>query len=67
MARLRNKFAGVDDIYFTKKNIAVRNISTYQDKHGNYRMVDKTRYYPKSSKNLSQARRIHRYIRSGRG
>lgn len=62
-----NKFAGVDDIYLTKKSIAVRHVSTSYDKNGKFHLSDVTKYYPKTSKNLSQARRIHGYIRSGRG
>lgn len=36
-----NRFAGADDIYLTKNSIAVRNVSTYQDKNGKFHMTDK--------------------------
>ena len=53
----RNKFAGADDIYLTDHKVAVRKVSTIYDKFGNYRMYDKTRYYPKTRENLNQAKK----------
>lgn len=62
----RNKFMGADDIYLTKKNIAVRRISVYLTKDGSLRQSDKTRYYKKTSSNLRKARDIYGFIRKGR-
>ena len=50
--RKRSKFAGADDIYLTGKSIAVRRVYTYSDKNGRQRLSDKTRYYPKTAKNI---------------
>ena len=72
MARLQrfinkvNRFAGADDIYLTKNCIAVRNVSTYQDKNGKFHMTNKTKYYKKTAKNLARAKSIHGHIRYGR-
>lgn len=62
-----NRFAGADDIYLTKKNIAVRKVSTFYDKNGKFHMTDTTKYYKKTAKNLANAKSIHGYIRYGRG
>ena len=64
--RKRNKFAGADDIYLTRKNIAVRKVSTRNLGNGNYRVTDKTIYYPKTRKNLNQANSIFGKLRFGR-
>ena len=61
-----NKFAGADDIYLTKKNIAVRHVSTWYDKNGKFHYSDVTKYYPKTSNNLAKAKKIHGNIRYGR-
>ena len=66
MPRKRNKFAGADDIYLTKKSVAVRKIATTQDKYGNYRMYDNTKYYPKTKSNINLARKVVGNIRYGR-
>lgn len=66
MARKRNKFAGADDIYLTKKSVAVRKIATKLDKHGNYRKYDNTKYYPKTKSNINLARKVVGNIRYGR-
>ena len=62
-----NRFAGVDDIYLTKKNIAVRNVTSFFDKNGGFHMTDKTKYYKKTAKNLARAKSIYGHIRYGRG
>ena len=62
----RNKFAGADDIYLTKKNIAVRKISTWYDKKGKFMMNDVTKYYPKTKRHLDLANSIYGYVRKGR-
>ena len=64
-ANRMNRFIG-DDIYLTDKSIAVRRVSTTQDKHGNYRMYDKTKYYPKTKSNLAEIKRMYGYVRKGR-
>ena len=66
MSRLKNKFAGADDIYLTKKSICVRNLTTYNKGNGVYHRVDKTRYYPKTAKNLKLAGSLVGHIRYGR-
>ena len=66
MARRKNKFAYADDIYFTKKSIAVRKIYNTISKNGISRLVDKTRYYPKSKRNINQALRVYGQIKNGR-
>lgn len=67
MAKKRgNQFAGVDDIYLTKKSIAVRHISGVEKPNGNISFSIKTKYYPKTRKNLAKAKDIHGYIRYGR-
>lgn len=62
----RNKFAGADDIYLTKTKIAVRRVSTTQDRFGNFKMYDNTKYYSKNKKNLNLARKIYGNLRYGR-
>ena len=64
--RKRSKFAGADDIYLTGKSIAVRRVHTYTDRKGIQRLSDKTRYYPKTVKNIKQARSVFGNIRYGR-
>jgi len=67
MAKKRgNQFVGADDIYLTKKSIAVRNIVSEMHFGKRYVLSDKTRYYPKTRKNLAKAKDIHGYIRYGR-
>lgn len=62
----RNVFAGADDVYLTKKFIAVRRINTYRGKNGKAKLSDKTRYYKRTTKNMSLAKRIFGNIRFGR-
>ena len=68
MAKRKNliRFSGADDIYFTKKNIAVRNVSTWYDDKGKFHLADKTKYYPKTKRNISSAFNVFGYIRNGR-
>ena len=61
-----SKFNGADDIYFTKKNIAVRNISTWIDKRGKYHCNYKTKYYPKTKSNVKQVIKTFGFVRNGR-
>lgn len=62
----RNIFRGADDIYLTKKRIAVRRVATKRDAQGNQVYSDRTVYVPKTAKNLERARSIHGKIRYGR-
>lgn len=64
--RRRNKFAGVDDIYLTRKNIAVCHLTPTIGSYGRTAYCYKTKYYPKTRKNLAVAKRIHGSIRYGR-
>lgn len=66
MSKRRSVFAEADDVYLTDKFIAVRKISTFNDEKGRYRCVDRTKYVPKTSKNLAEARSIFGYLRKGR-
>ena len=66
MARGKSKFRGADDVYLTEKSIAVRYYSTWVDKYGKYHTADKTKYYPKTSKNLRDAKSIFGWVRKGR-
>ena len=66
MANQRSIFAGADDIYLTKKNIAVKRVSSTKDSKGNWRTSTKTVYVPKTVRNLNIAKSIHGYIRKGR-
>lgn len=60
----RNKFAGADDIYLTKKCICVKRCSSSRDKSGNYFYHEKKNYYPKTRKNLVQAKSLYGFIPS---
>ena len=66
MKSIKKKFLGADDIYLTQNSIAVRRISSYQDRNGKYHLVDKTKYYKKNQKNLKTASSIYGHIRYGR-
>lgn len=56
-----------DDVYQTKNCIAVRNVESVVDKRtGRIELIDKTRYYPKTQKNLTAAQAVHGRIRAGR-
>ena len=57
----RNKFAGVDDIYFTPKSICTVKLSTVR-KGKVFYTVSKKKYHPKTRKNVSQALAVHGYI-----
>ena len=63
MKRKSNKFAGADDIYLTRKSICVKSVSSRKNKDGVYTVVEKKKYYPKTKKNLNQAKAIHGYLR----
>lgn len=59
MEQRKNNFAGADDIYLTSGNkIAVRRVSTYHDKNGQFHMEDKTTYHPKTAANIAKAKKI---------
>lgn len=62
----RNKFYGADDIYLTKRSIAVRRVSTVRSKSGRAVLKDKTTYIPRTERNLRQAKSIYGYLRNGR-
>lgn len=66
MANKRSIFAGADDTYLTKKNIAVKRLSSTKDSKGNWTLVEKTTYVPKTVGNLNEAKKIHGYIRKGK-
>ena len=66
VSKKKNIFRGADDIYLTKKNIAVRRVSSYTTKKGRFVLKDKTTYIPKTEKNLRRAKAVHGYIRNGR-
>ena len=57
---------GADDIYLTKKSIAVRNVYTYQDSKGNFKLKDNTRYYKKTKSRISYLTKKFGYVRKGR-
>lgn len=71
MAKLRfkrgNKFNGADDIYLTKKSIAVKRYSCWYDMNGKFHSEESVKYYPKTKKNLTQAKQIWGWVRNGRG
>lgn len=57
----KNKFAGVDDIYFTPKSICTVNVTTL--KRGNKTGIFSVRrYHPKTKKNIKSALSVHGYI-----
>lgn len=59
MEKRKNNFAGADDIYITSGNkIAVRRISTYRDKNGQFYVKDKTTYHPKTATNIAKAKKV---------
>ena len=62
----RNVFAGADDVYLTKKHIAVRKINTYRTKDGKAKYSDKTKYYKRTTKNMNLVQRIFGRVRFGR-
>ena len=57
------RFAVVDDIYFTPKNICTVRVYT-ELKGSKFITKEEKRYYPKTKKNVSSALRIHGYIRN---
>ena len=57
----KNKFAGVDDIYFTPKSICVVNVTTVRKGTKTGVLTDR-RYYPKTGKNVKSALSVHGYI-----
>lgn len=54
---------GADDVYLTKKNIAVRTV-LYRGKDCGF--VDKTKYYPRTAENMKIARSNWGRLRFGR-
>lgn len=54
---------GADDVYLTKKNIAVRQV-LYRGKDRGF--VDKTTYYPRTAENIKIARSNWGRLRFGR-
>ncbi len=63
--RKQVSFYGANDVYLTKKNIAVRRISTKSD-NGIMVFKDTTRYYPKTKSNMASLSRICGRVRHGR-
>ena len=56
----KNKFAGADDIWITKKNkIAVKRIYTYLDKFGSFHHNEVTKYYKPTKSNINAVKRIY--------
>jgi outer membrane biosynthesis protein TonB len=55
-------FKGADDIYLTKRKIAIRTIAT--DAKG--RLTDTTRYVARSAQNMRDAESVHGRLRKGR-
>ena len=64
--RKRNVFAGADDVYLTKKFIAVRDISTRFNKNGKMTFVDKTKYLKRTAKNMQLLKKTQGNVRFGR-
>ena len=58
-------FLGADDVYLTKKNIAVRRVSTKMD-NGVQVFKDTTRYYPRTKANMTALSRTYGRVRRGR-
>lgn len=54
---------GADDVYLTKKNIAVRKI--FSGRNGRI-VSDQTKYYPRTAENMRIARNAWGRIRFGR-
>lgn len=69
MAKKKNRkkvfLLGADDVYLTKKNIAVRRIST-STSNGVQVFKDTTRYYPRSKANMTALSRVYGHVRRGR-
>ena len=57
----KNKFAGVDDIYFTPKSICTVKVSLVRKGNNTY-TVESKRYHPKNRKNINSALAVHGYI-----
>ena len=64
--RHTNIFAGIDDIWLTPKSIAMKKVRSIKDKKGNWTLVEKTTYVPKTVNNLIEAEILHGHIREGR-
>lgn len=64
--KISNIFAGADDVYLTKKFIAVRKINSRFTKSGSMTYSDKTRYFKRSAKNMRLLKNTHGYVRFGR-
>ncbi len=62
----RNVFTGADDIYQTRSSIAVRRVSSRIAKDGTAQLRDKTKYYPKTTEKMNQAKQVFGPIRWGR-
>ncbi len=62
----RNMFVGADDVYLTKKFIAVRKINSGFSKSGRMTYSDKTRYYKRTAKNMQLLKKTQGYVRFGR-
>ena len=58
-------FFGADDVYLTKKNIAVRRVSTTTS-NGVQVFKDTTRYYPRTKANMTALSRTYGHVRRGR-
>lgn len=62
----KNPFKGADDIYLTKKHIAVRRMNTFTTRSGNVKVTDNTRYYKKNRQNFKMAIDVYGCLREGR-
>lgn len=66
MAKKKNvSFFGAYDVYLTRKNIAVRRVSTKSD-NGVMVFKDTTRYYPRTKSNMVSLSRTYGRVRYGR-
>lgn len=63
--RKQVSFLGADDVYLTRKNIAVRRVSTKSD-NGVMVFKDTTRYYPRTKSNMASLSRTYGRVRRGR-
>ena len=62
----KNIFKGADDVYLTKKSIAVRRVSSSRKADGTFLLQDKTRYYKKNARNMKLLKSTYGRVRFGR-
>ena len=60
---IKNSVKGADDVYLTKKNIAVRKV--FSGRNGRI-VSDRTTYYPRTAENMKIARSNWGCLRFGR-